>query len=57
LVFLDDSMVTDVIIRRRHLRGTFDLTQVSPVFIEGFGYGDEYVYARISGAPPQEQLT
>jgi hypothetical protein len=57
LAFLDDSLVTDVIIRRRHLRGTFDLTRASPVLVEGFEYGDEFVYVRIGDAPPQEQLT
>jgi crossover junction endodeoxyribonuclease RusA len=56
LVFLDDSLVTDVIIRRRHLRGTFDLTQASPVLVEGFEYGNEFVYVWIGDAPPQEQL-
>ncbi len=57
LIFLDDAMVTDVIIRRRHLRGTFDLTQVSPMLVEGFEYGDEFIYVWVGDAPPQEQLT
>lgn len=57
LAFLDDSLVSDVIIRRRQLRGTFDLTRASPVLVEGFEYGDEFVYVRIDDAPPQEQLT
>jgi crossover junction endodeoxyribonuclease RusA len=56
LVFPDDSLVTDVIIRRRELRGTFDLTQVSSVLVEGFEYGNEFVYVWIGDAPPQEQL-
>jgi crossover junction endodeoxyribonuclease RusA len=57
LGFFDDSLVTDAIIRRRHLRGTFDLTHVSPVLVEGFEYGNEFVYVQIGDAPPQEQLT
>jgi crossover junction endodeoxyribonuclease RusA len=57
LAFLDDALVTDVIIRRRQLRGTFDLTRASPVLVEGFEYGGEFVYVWISDAPPQEQLT
>jgi crossover junction endodeoxyribonuclease RusA len=56
LAFPDDSMVTDVIGRRRHLGGTFDLSRASPVLIEGFEYGDEFVYVHIADAPPQEQL-
>ena len=49
-------MVTDAIIRRRYLRGTFDLSRVSPVLIEGFASDDEFVYVHIADAPPQEQL-
>jgi crossover junction endodeoxyribonuclease RusA len=56
LAFLDDALVSDVIMRRRQLRGTFDLTRASPVLVEGFAYGDEFVYVRIDDAPPQEPL-
>src|ERR671922_1002905 len=56
LVFPDDSLVTDVIIRRRELRGTFDLTRASSVLVDGFEYGNEFVYVWIGDAPPQEQL-
>jgi len=56
LVFSDDSIVTDAISRRRQLGGTFDLSRVSPVLIEGFEYGDEFVYVHIADAPSQEQL-
>jgi hypothetical protein len=56
LAFPDDSMVTDVISRRRQLGGTFDLSRASPVLIEGFEYGDEFVYVHIADAPSQEQL-
>ena len=55
LAFLDDSMVTDIIIRRRQLGGTFDLSRASPRLIEGFEYGDEFVYVHIADAL-QEQL-
>jgi hypothetical protein len=50
-------LVTDVIIRRRALRGTFDLTHASLVLVEGFEYGGEFVYVQVRDAPPQEQLT
>ena len=56
LVYSDDSWVTDVIIRRRELGGTFDLSRVSSVLIDGFEYGDEFVYVHIANAPPQDQL-
>lgn len=57
LAFRDDALVTDAIIRRRQLRGTFDLTRAPPVLVEGFEYGGEFVYVRIDDAPPQDQLT
>jgi Holliday junction resolvase RusA-like endonuclease len=56
LVFSDDSLVTDTIIRRRQLRGSFDLSRVPPVLIEGFASGGEFIYVHVSDAPPQEQL-
>src|SRR5215510_9520021 len=56
LVFSNDAIVTDAINRRRQLGDTFDLSRASPVLIEGFEYGDEFVYVHIADAPPQEQL-
>ncbi len=56
LAFPDDSLVTDIISRRRQLRGAFNLSRASPVLIEGFEYGDEFVYVHVGDAPPQEQL-
>lgn len=56
LAFSDDSMVTDVVIRRRPLGGTFDLSRASPALIEGFEFGGEFVYVHVADAPPQEQL-
>lgn len=56
LAFPNDRLVTDLMIRRRQLRGTFDLSRVSPMLIEGFAYGGEFVYVHVGDAPPQEQL-
>jgi len=56
LVFSDDFIVTDAICRRRQLGGTFDLSRASPVLIEGFEYGNEFVYVHIADASAQEQL-
>ena len=56
LVFSDDFLVTDAICRRRQLGGVFDLSRASSVLIEGFEYGNEFVYVHIAGAPPQDQL-
>jgi len=49
LTFPDESLVTNVMSRRRQLRGSFDLSPASAVLIEGFEYGGEFVYVH-SGA-------
>ncbi|KPL19905.1 MAG: hypothetical protein AMJ92_00005 [candidate division Zixibacteria bacterium SM23_81] len=56
ITFQDDTIVTDVIGRRRRLDGSFDLTHASSVLIEGFEIGGEFVYVQVGDAPPQEQL-
>ena len=56
LVYFDDSLVTAVIIRRRELGGTFDLSRVSSVLIDGFEYGDEFVYVHIANPNVAEVL-
>ena len=56
VAFPDDSLVTDLIGRRRRLGETFDFNRVSPVLIRGFEPGGEFVYVHVGDAPPQEQL-
>jgi Holliday junction resolvase RusA-like endonuclease len=52
----DDSVVTDVEIRRRWLRTTFSLNAVSPVLAAGLALGSESVYVALSDAPAQDVL-
>jgi crossover junction endodeoxyribonuclease RusA len=56
LAYLDDSIITDVIARRRKLTGNFDLSHVSPVLLGGFAHGGEFTYVHISDAPPEGTL-
>ncbi len=57
LAFEDDSQVTDLVSRRRYLRGTFrKLDRASAVLVGGFELGTEFVYVRVAGAPPQDEL-
>jgi crossover junction endodeoxyribonuclease RusA len=57
LTFRDDAQVTDLISRRRHLRGTFrELDRASAVLLGGFALGTEFVYVRVGDAPPQDEL-
>jgi crossover junction endodeoxyribonuclease RusA len=58
LAFDDDSQVTDLISRRRRLRGTFrELDRASSVLVAGFELGREFMYVRVADAPPQDELT
>ena len=56
LVFADDALVSDAIIRKRDLAGEFELAEAPTLIIEGFERGGEFVYVRITNAPPQETL-
>lgn len=55
-VLEDDSVITDVEIRRRWLRTTFTLNAVSPVLAAGLALGREFVHVALSDAPPQDVL-
>jgi len=52
----DDSVVSDVEIRRRWRRTTFTLNAVSPVLAAGLALGAEFVYVALSDAPAQDVL-
>lgn len=52
----DDSVITDVEIRRRSRRTAFTLNAVSPVLAAGLALGREFVYVALSGAPAQDVL-
>ena len=52
----DDSVITDVEIRRRWRRTTFTLNAVSPVLAAGLALGRDFVYVALSDAPAQDVL-
>lgn len=52
----DDSIVTDVEIRRRWRRTAFTINAVSPVLAAGLALGSEFVYISITDAPAQDVL-
>jgi crossover junction endodeoxyribonuclease RusA len=54
VVLKDDSVVTDVEIRRRWRGTTFTINSVSPVLAAGLALGKEFVYVMLSDAPPQD---
>lgn len=52
----DDSVITDVEIRRRWRGTTFTLNAISPVLAGGLALGREFVYVALSDAPAQDVL-
>lgn len=56
IVLEDDSVVTDVEIRRRWRRTMFTLNAVSPVLAAGLELGREFVYVSLTDAPAQNVL-
>lgn len=56
ILLTDDSVITDVEIRRRWRGTTFTLNAVTPVLAAGLALGREFVYVMLSDAPPQDIL-
>jgi crossover junction endodeoxyribonuclease RusA len=56
IVFPDDSAVSDIEVRRRWLRTTFALSDVSPILAGGLDLRREFIYVLIDQAPPQDVL-
>ena len=52
----DDSIITDVEIRRRWLRTTFTINAMSPILAAGLELGGEFVYVALSDSPAQDVL-
>jgi hypothetical protein len=56
VILEDDSVVTDVEIRRRWRGAAFTLNAVSPVLASGLQLGREFVYVLLTDAPAQDIL-
>jgi crossover junction endodeoxyribonuclease RusA len=54
LVFVDDSLISDVESHRRSLEGTFDLTRLPDLVVEEISAGKECVYVKVSMSLPLE---
>jgi Holliday junction resolvase RusA-like endonuclease len=56
VIYEDDSLITDVVVRGRRRRTTFKLNDVSPVLAEGLDLGKEFIFISIEEPPPQDTL-
>jgi hypothetical protein len=53
---VDDNQVTDVLVRKRNLSGNFKVENATPILIDGFARGNEFLYIVVIDAPNQEVL-
>ena len=56
LVLADDSLVTDVVCRRRPLAGPFLVDPVSAVLADGLAGHREFLHVRVALSPPGGDL-
>lgn len=56
LAYIDDNQVTDVLIRKRNLSGSFKVENMTSTLAEGFSRGNEFLYILVIDAPDQEVL-
>ena len=56
LVLADDSLVTDVVCRRRPLAGPFMADPVSPVLADGLAGNREFLHVRVALSPAGGEL-
>jgi hypothetical protein len=56
IVYVDDSLVTDVVGAKRPLDGAFKLRGITPALARGFVAGQEFVHIRIELAPDYQEL-
>lgn len=56
LVYEDDRQITDTVVRKTDLNGSFRVRGMSLVLAQGFSRGNEFLYVRIELAPGHEEL-
>jgi crossover junction endodeoxyribonuclease RusA len=57
LTYIDDTQVTDVLVRKRDLSGNFKIKYMTPILAEGFARGNEFLHIIVINNPEQEVLT
>ncbi len=50
----DDSLVSDLIIRKRDLRRSFVIERVTPTLAEGLETQDDFLYVSVNETRPEE---
>lgn len=54
LAYIDDTQVTDVLVRKRNLAGEFRIENMTPTLADGFSRGCEFLYIVVTDVPDKE---
>jgi len=57
LAYVDDDQVTDVLVRKRNLSGSFTIQNMTSTLAEGFARRNEFLHIVVIDASDQEELT
>jgi hypothetical protein len=56
LVYFDDSQITDVLVRKRDLFGSYRIDKLTPLLVNGLVCAKEFLHILIMDAPRQEGI-
>jgi hypothetical protein len=56
ILYVDDTLITDTVVRKTALDGSFKVRRMSRVLADAFVEGEEFLHIRIDVAPPHEEL-
>ncbi len=56
LAYVDDHQVTDVLVRKVNLSGSFKVENMTPTLAEGFSRGNEFLHIVVIDASDQEVI-
>lgn len=56
LVYVDDGQITDVLVRKRKLLGSFSNLKMTPILAEGFAKGQQFLHIVLGNSPIEDLL-
>lgn len=56
LIYADDRLVTDTVVRKTRIDGSFRVRWISLAVLEAFAKGEEFLHVVIDRAPSHEEL-
>lgn len=56
LVYIDDNQIVDTSCRKRDINGSFKIRFASPILVNGFTQGDEFLFIRVEEMTDLEEV-